>query len=45
MQNYELLPKLYVPIFSHGRYSHEEEEEEVENQRSLPRRTTIGNGL
>jgi len=45
MQNYELLPKLYVPIFSHGRYSHEEEEEEEENQRSLLRRTTIGNGL
>jgi len=45
MQNYELLPKLYVPIFSHGRYSHEEEEEEEENQRSLLRRTTIWNGL
>jgi hypothetical protein len=45
MQNYELLPKLYVPIFSHGRYSHEEEEEEEENKQSLLRRTTIGNGL
>ncbi|XP_066376097.1 protein ENHANCED DISEASE RESISTANCE 2-like [Miscanthus floridulus] len=27
-----------------SQYSHEEEEEEEENQRSLPRRTTIGNG-